>query len=97
VLLAGASILDDPELETVELPAESVGGTEFRAALPLLRTLVRTGRLAHDGGQDVTQAVVPARVQTSQGGAAMLVKGTDSTALLRCLAWAAQRAHRERY
>jgi hypothetical protein len=102
VLLAGASLCGslespmDPELEGVEMTVEPHGGTDTRAALPNLRALVAGGRLAHDGAQDVSRAVLDARVKVSTGGAAMLMQGRESTALVRCLAWAVRRAHRDR-
>jgi hypothetical protein len=102
VLLAGASLVGsletpmDPELEGVDLTVEPHGGTDTRAALPQLRALVRGGRLAHDGAEDVSRAVLDARVKVTSGGAAMLIQGTGSTALVRCVAWAVRRAHRDR-
>ncbi len=98
ILLAGASLTGtkdtpaDPELEGVDLPTEPAGGVETRDGLPQLRTLVRGGRLAHDGGQDVSRAVLAARVRVSKAGT-MLV---DPDALLRCVVWAVHRAYRDR-
>ena len=94
LLLAGASILEDPELEELELAVEPVGSRETRAALPGLRSLVRAGRLAHDGAEGVTASVLGARVPANVTGDAMLVR---ADALLRCVAWAVHRAHRERW
>jgi len=94
LLLAGASLLEDPELEDVELACEPAGTRETRAALPSLRTLARSGRLAHDGASDVTRSVLDARVPANVQGDAMLVRGD---ALFRCVAWAVHRAHRERW
>jgi hypothetical protein len=94
LLLAGASIVDDPELEAVELPTEPAGSRETRAALPGLRDLARRARLAHDGGEDVSRSVLSARVPPNVTGDAMLVRGD---ALLRCVAWCVQRANRERW
>jgi len=93
LLLAGASLLEDPELD-VELACEPAGTRETRAALPSLRTLARSGRLAHDGAADVTRSVLDARVPANVQGDAMLVRGD---ALFRCVAWAVHRAHRERW
>jgi hypothetical protein len=101
VLLAGASLCGDletpmdPELEGVELTVEPSGASETRAGLPLVRALVRGGRLAHDGAEDVSRAVLDARVKVTQDGTAMLMRGTE-TALVRCVAWAVRRAHRDR-
>jgi hypothetical protein len=94
LLLAGASIAEDPELGELELAVEPVGSRETRAALPGLRTLVRSGRLAHDGGPDVSGSVLAARVPQNVTGDAMLIRGD---ALLRCVAWTVHRAHRERW
>jgi hypothetical protein len=99
VLLAGASLVGngkdqpmDPELEGVDLTVEPAGQAETRDGLPQLRTLVRGGRLAHDGGQDVSRAVLAAKVRTSKAGALLV----DPDALLRCVVWVARRAHRDR-
>jgi hypothetical protein len=94
LLLVGASLLEDPELEDLELTVEPVGSRETRDALPGLRALVRARKLAHDGGQDVTRSVLDARVPANVTGDAMLVRGD---ALLRCVAWTVHRAHRERW
>jgi hypothetical protein len=94
VLLVGASVLEDPELESVELVTESAGSRETRAGLPTLRQLTRAGRVAHDGGEDVTRSVLDARVPPNRPGDAMLVRGD---ALFRCVAWSVHRAHRERW
>ena len=96
LLLVGASFADDPELEGLDVPVEPAGAAETRTGLPLLRELVRMGKIAQDGGSDTSHAVLTARVRPGTAGAAMLLTGNDSTALLRCLAWAVQRAHRER-
>jgi hypothetical protein len=98
VLLAGASLVGGkdepmhPELEGVDLPVEPAGGTETRDGLPELRGLVRGGRLAHDGGQDVSRAVLAAKVRLSKAGALLV----DPDALLRCVVWVALRAFRDR-
>lgn len=98
LLLAGASLVGgkdqpmDPELEGVDLLVEPAGGVETRDGLPQLRALVRGGRLAHDGGDDVSRSVLAARVRTSKAGALLV----DPDALLRCVVWAARRAHRDR-
>lgn len=96
VMLVGASLVDDTELEGVEVPIDPAGSAETRTALPLLRELVRLGQVAHDGGSDATRAVVTARVRPAPGGNGILLTGTESTALLRCLSWVVQRAHRDR-
>jgi hypothetical protein len=98
VLLAGAALVPtkdspgDPELEGLDLVLEPAGGVETRDGLPQLRDLVRRGRLAHDGGEDVSRAVLAARVRVSKAGS-MLV---DPDALLRCVVWTVRRAHRDR-
>lgn len=96
LLLVGASFADDPELEGLEVPVEPAGAAESRTGLPMLRELVRLGRIAHDGGRDTSQAMLTARVRIGVDGAAMLLRGDESTALVRCLSWVAQRAWRER-
>ena len=98
IMLAGASLVGgedepmDPELEGVDLPVEPAGQAETRDGLPQLRALVRGGRLAHDGGEDVSRVVLAARVRTSRTGALLV----QQNALLRCVVWVAQRAHRDR-
>jgi hypothetical protein len=98
LLLAGASLVGgkdepmDPELEGVDLAVEAAGQVETRDGLPQLRALVRGGRLAHDGGEDVSRSVLAAKVRTSKAGALLV----DPDALLRCVVWAAQRAWRDR-
>jgi hypothetical protein len=94
LLLVGASLLEDPELGELELVTEPAGSRETRAALPALRSLVRGGRLVHDGGPDVTASVLGARVPPNVTGDAMLVR---ADALMRCVAWTVHRAHRERW
>jgi hypothetical protein len=94
LLLAGASLLEDPELEDLDLLVEPAGSRETRAALPGLRALARAGRLAHDGGVELSRSVLEARVPANVTGDAMLVR---ADALLRCVAWTVHRAHRERW
>jgi len=96
IMLVGASLIDDAELEGVEVPIEPVGRAETGVALPLLRELVRFGRIAHEGAADATRAVVTARVRPGAGGSGILLTAGELPALLRCLAWATQRAHRDR-
>jgi len=96
ILLVGASMIDDAELEGVEVPIEPAGAAETRSGLPLLRELVRTLQVAHDGGADTVSAVNTARVRPGTAGAAILLTGKESTSLVRCIAWAVQRAHRDR-
>jgi len=96
LMLVGASLVDDAELEDVELPIEPAGKSETSSALPLLRELVRTGQLVHDGEEEASKAVISARVRPGTAGAAILLTGNESTSLVRCIAWAVQRAHRDR-
>jgi len=94
VLLAGASLLDHPELEDLDLTVEPAGSVETRAALPQVRALVRARKLAHDGDAELAASVLGARVPPNVTGDAMLIRGD---ALLRCVAWTVHRAHRERW
>ena len=94
VLLAGASLLDHPELEDLDLTVEPAGSVETRAALPQVRALVRARKLAHDGDGELAASVLGARVPPNVTGDAMLIRGD---ALLRCVAWTVHRAHRERW
>jgi hypothetical protein len=96
VLLAGASIAEDPEVDgATELPVEPVGSAELRASLATLRDLARRGRVAHDGAEAVSRSVLDARVPRDVTGNAMLVR--NGSALLRCVAWAVHRAYRDRF
>jgi hypothetical protein len=94
LLLAGASITEDPELEDLDVPVEPAGSRETRAGLATFRQLARSRRLAHDAGSEVTRSVLDARVPPNVTGDAMLVRGD---ALLRCVVWTVHRAHRERW
>jgi hypothetical protein len=96
LLLIGASFADDPELDGLDVPVEAAGAAETRTGLPLLRELIRLGKVAHDGGSDTVSAVLTARVRPGTGGAAMTLTGSEPTALVRCLSWVVQRANRER-
>jgi hypothetical protein len=96
ILLAGASITRDPAVTDTGIPAEAVGSVEFRPALSALRSLIRTARLAHSGAAEVTGTVTEARVSATPGATQLRITGTDSPALLRCVAWAAHRAHLDR-
>jgi hypothetical protein len=96
LLLVGASMVDDPELAGLEIATEPSGGVETRAALPLVRELVQTGRIAHDGSADTSAAVLGARVRPGVAATVMLLTGNESTALLRALLWAMRRAHLDR-
>jgi hypothetical protein len=91
-ILVGASI---PASQVAELaPGADVvktGGTELRSALPLLRVLIRQGRLVHGGDPAMAAQVTGCRVAARDTGLA-IPNRAHRTDLVRCLAWAVQGA-----
>jgi len=89
---AGGS-LPEPELAEVLGPeVERCGTAHTYAGLPLLRSLVRSGRLCHSGDDAMAAQVGSVRlVPTSNGGLTPAHKGVRSD-LLRATAWAVQAA-----
>ena len=63
--------------------------TELRTALPLLRTLLRQGRLVHGGDPAMGAQVTGCRVAPREGGLA-IPNRAHRTNLVRCVAWAVQ-------
>ena len=63
--------------------------TTTRAALPLVRSLVLSGRLAHSGDEDMAEQVATVRLIASNAGGLLLAHG-DSVRpdLLKAMAWA---------
>jgi len=97
VLLVGASMINDPDVADLDVAVEPIGAAETRAALPLLRELVRDRLMAYDGTQAALVAEVEGcRVRPGVGSAIMLLTGHERTALLRCAAWATRAAHQDR-
>ena len=88
-LVLGASLEHDPDVAAIDVEArELAGSSETRSALPLLRELVASGRLAHDGGTELSQQVEGVRVVESRIGGLQVAPGGARTDLLRAAAWA---------
>jgi hypothetical protein len=88
-LVVGASLEHDPDAAAIPVEARELAGqTETRQALPLLRELVAAGRLAHDGGADLSGQVEGCRVVESRAGGLAVAPGPARTDLLRAAAWA---------
>jgi len=92
----GLTLRHDPALLAIEPNPEGVGTAETRAALPLLRELLNTGRLLHTGGQDLTIQITSARVKPgAAGGLGVVHVEGQRTDLARAFARAVQSAHRQ--
>jgi hypothetical protein len=88
-LVLGASLEHDPDAAAIDVESRELAGqTETRQALPLLRELVAAGRLAHDGGAELTAQVEQCRVVESRAGGLQVAPGPARSDLLRCAAWA---------
>jgi hypothetical protein len=87
-LIAGASLLPDPDLALLQRPVEPATSTQTRQALPLLRELVSQGRLHWDpaDGLELAEALDRARVVERQTG--LVLTGPERTDLVRAAAWA---------
>jgi hypothetical protein len=87
-LIAGASLLPDPDVAA--LPGRITGATsvQTRQALPLLRELAAQGRVRWDprDGLGLAEAVERARVVERQTG--LVLAGPDRTDLVRAASWA---------
>ena len=71
-LVIGASLAADPDVARLDVAQVDVAGiAELRTSLPLLRELVATGRLVHDGGEALTEQIERARVVTGTAGLAL--------------------------
>jgi len=86
----GASL--EPEEAALAMPRaveiERAGTSQTTAALPLMRSLLRAGRLAHSGDDDLAAQVRSVQlVPTSSGGLGVAHRGIRSD-LLRAAAWA---------
>jgi len=91
-LLIGASLPEADAAEVVGLPVERCGTAHTYAALPLVRSLLRAGRLVHSGDAALTSQATTVRVvATSSGGLTPAHKGIRSD-LLRAMSWAVQAA-----
>jgi hypothetical protein len=86
-LLAGASLLPDPDLAMLPRPVAATSVTT-RQALPLLRELAAQGRVHWDpaDGSELAAAVERCRVVERQTG--LVPAGPERTDLVRAAAWA---------
>lgn len=67
--LYGASLADEPELETMPVPPESRGGVETRRALAVFASLWRQRRVVFDrDAADVSRLVLAARTASTSTG-----------------------------
>ena len=86
-LVVGASLAPDPDLKRIKVAAvETAGAAELRTGLPLIRELVATGRLIHDGGAPLTEQVERCRVVT--GAAGLSIQRGQRADLVRALSFA---------
>lgn len=87
VVLAGAALIGDETL--AGLPVRKAGQAETSAGLPKLRELAGEGRLVHDGGPELAQAMGAARVAERAAGLTITVGRAE---LVRVAAWAVREA-----
>jgi hypothetical protein len=86
----GASLPEGEAQEILGTDPEKCGTAATYAALPLVRSLVLTGRLAHSGDAAMAEQVATVRVvPTSSGGLTPAHRGVRSD-LVKALAWAVQ-------
>jgi hypothetical protein len=88
-VLVGASLDGASELAAFVVEAGTAGLTQTRAGLPLIRDLVATGRLVHDGSPDLAGQVRSAWVRPAPSGGLLLSARSGRSDVLRCVAWAA--------
>jgi hypothetical protein len=88
-VIHGASMPTPEAREQVpDVDLAKAGTANTYAALPLVRSLVRTGRLVHSGDEAMTAQVTSVRVApTTSGGLTPAHRGVRSD-LLRAMAWA---------
>lgn len=88
----GASLPEAEAAEVLGPELEKCGTAHTYAGLPLLRSLIRSGRLCHSGDEAMAAQVGSVRlVPTSSGGLTPAHKGVRSD-LIRATAWAVQAA-----
>jgi hypothetical protein len=87
-LIAGASLLPDPNLALLLLPLTPATSAQTRQALPLLRELAGEGRVHWDpaDGSELAAALERCRVVERQTG--LVLVGPDRTDLVRAASWA---------
>ncbi|MBC2934702.1 hypothetical protein [Nocardioides sp. zg-1228] len=88
-LLVGASLDGDPDIPAdVVASVELASTTTTRTALPLVRELVASGRLVHDGGPELAGQIDTARVVEAATGGLNLSTKSGRSDLLRAASWA---------
>jgi hypothetical protein len=88
-LIVGASLDADPDVLRVPVAArETAGQAQTRLGMPLLRELVATRALVHDGGRDLAEQVDRCRLVESRAGGLSVHVTSGRTDLLRCVVWA---------
>jgi hypothetical protein len=88
-VLVGGSLSQAEAAEAIGHEVRACGTANTYAGLPLVRALVRTGRLVHSADEAMTAQVATVRVvPTSNGGLTPAHRGVRSD-LLRAMAWAA--------
>jgi hypothetical protein len=87
-LVAGASLLPDPNLAVLPWPVTPATSVQTRQALPLLRELAGQGRVHWDpaDGSELAAALERCRVVERQTG--LVLAGPERTDLVRAAAWA---------
>jgi hypothetical protein len=88
-VLVGGSLSQAEAADAIGHAVRACGTANTYAGLPLVRALVRTGRLVHSADEAMTAQVATVRVvPTSSGGLTPAHRGVRSD-LLRAMAWAA--------
>jgi hypothetical protein len=87
-LLTGPGLADDPAGRALAVAFRvPMGAPQTRTGLALIRSLVTTARLAHDGGRDLAAQVGSAKVTASPSGG-LALSGSGRADLVRATAWA---------
>ena len=93
-LVVGATLVEDEATTALGVEVEAAGASETLVALPLLRQLVRDGRLVHDGDLDLGAQLAGVRVVARVGGGLGISPRSGRSDLVRAMGWAATEAIR---
>lgn len=88
LVLAGVTLAQDPTLRSIALAIEKVGTIETTRALPLLRSMITSGRVWHLESAQLDAQIADLRVREQAGGLA--VASRERSDLIRCMAWGIQ-------
>jgi len=88
----GASLLDRLPMDGSLPRARPAAGGQTRVGLALFRDLAQGRQLAHEGKQDLNQAITQAKVREALSG--LLLASQGPTHLVRATVWALQAAHK---